>query len=143
MAETTLLAISGIDIPPYAARGLTQSLEPIGAAASMRRTVNGDLRNLGQTQFRKYASEISCSDIQHPALDGVWQGQQVVVDCVCELSYLTAGGSPERTAVPGSSRVEGDYTFYRPRLTMLVTGFQTRFDEYGAVADWSLSLEEV
>lgn len=143
MADTTLLAIAGVDIPPYSARGITQTLQPIAAAASMRRTINGVLRNLGQPQFRKYTSEISCTDQQHPALDGVWPGKEVTVDCVCELSYKTAGGSPERAAVPGSSRVDGAFTFYRPRLSMLVTGYNVRTDEWGAAVGWSLALEEV
>jgi hypothetical protein len=142
-SPTTLLAISGINIPPYSARGITQTLAPIASAASLRRTINGSLVDLSASQFRKYASTISCTDQQHPALNGVWPGLQVTVDCVCELSYLTSGGSADRTVVPSTSRVEGAYTFYRPRLTMRVMAYDIQTDEYGASVGWSLQLEEV
>jgi hypothetical protein len=67
----------------------------------------------------------------------------VTVGCISELSYLTAGGSPARTPVTGSSRTEGAYTFYRPSLTMRVVTFSQDTDEYGAETSWSLELEEV
>lgn len=140
---TTLLAISGINIPPYSARGIRQTLTPISGAANLRRTINGTLVDLSASQFRKYASTISCTDQQHPALNGVWPGLQVTVDCVCELSYLTSGGSADRTVVPGSSRTEGAYTFYRPRLTMRVLAYDIQTDEWGASVGWTLQLEEV
>jgi hypothetical protein len=110
---------------------------------NLRRTINGTLIDLAPPQFRKYASEITGNDQTSPALSGVWPGRQVVVDCVSELSYATTGGAPERTVVPGSSRVDGDYTFYRPRLTFRVTDYSQDTDEWGAVVSWSLSLEEV
>jgi hypothetical protein len=109
----TLLEINGIDIPPYASRGLTQTLEPIDQAKQTRRTVNGVLKDISAIQFQKYKSSITCTDQQSPGLDGVWPGLVVVVDCVAELSYKT-GGSPDRSIVTDSSRVDGDWTFYRP-----------------------------
>lgn len=135
--------LTGMGASPYALRGVTQTLTPIEAAVQMRRTVNGALVDISASQFRKYASTIACEDQVPPALDGIWPGQQLTVDCVAELSYLTAGGSAQRTAVAGSSRAEGLYTFYRPQLTMRVIGFQTQTDEYGAVVAWQLDLEEV
>jgi hypothetical protein len=139
----TLLSIQGIDLPPYATRSLTQTLEPIDQAKQTKRTVNGALKDVSAPQFQKYKSTITCTDQQDPGLDGVWPGLQVVVDCVSELSYKTATGSPERTAVSGSSRTDGDWTFYRPQLTMRVTGYSTQTDEYGAAVGWQLDLEEV
>lgn len=141
-AFQTLLSFSGIGVPPYSARGLTQSLEPIDIAANLRRTVNGVLKDISFDGFHKYKSTISCSDQRVPAVDGVWPGKEIVVDCVQELCYLTTGGGPARTAVSGSSRVEGSYTYYRPRLTMLVTTFSTTLDEYGATVGWQMTLEE-
>ncbi|MES2845643.1 MAG: hypothetical protein V4747_11490 [Pseudomonadota bacterium] len=138
----TLLTIVGVGLTPYSARGLSQTLEPISQAASMRRTVNGSLIDLSAPEFRKYQSQIRCNDLDAPALDGVWPGQLVTVDCVAELSYLTSGGSPARTVVSGSSRTVGSYTFYRPQLSMRITGFQTQYDEWGAEVGWSLDLEE-
>jgi hypothetical protein len=61
MSDDTLLVLTGIGIPDYSARGLTQTLEPIEAALSQRRTVNGGLKDLSFAQFRKYKSSISCA----------------------------------------------------------------------------------
>jgi hypothetical protein len=142
MSET-VLTLSGVGVPPWSARGLTQTLEPIDAAAQLRRTVNGALRDLGYAPFRKYRSTISCADQEPPAVDGVWPGRSVTVACVAELSFLTSSGSPSRPVVAGSERTEGDFTLYRPHLTMLVTEFSISRDEYNATVSWQLQLEEV
>ena len=138
-----VLTLSGIGVPPYSARGASQTLEPIGSSQQLRRTINGELIDISRAEFRKYRSTISCVDQQPPAIDGVWPGQVLTVGCISELSYLTAGGAPARPLVSGSSRTEGDYTFYRPSLTMRVVAFSQDTDEYGAVVSWSLQLEEV
>ncbi len=139
----TWLAITGPGIADYSARGLTQTLDPIDASAVMARTVNGALIDLSPPQMRKYKSSISCNDTEMPALDGVWPGMVLTVDCVAELGYLTAGGTPGRTVVTGSSRVSGAWTYYRPRLDMRVMQYSVSRDEYGAMTDWSLDLEEI
>ena len=139
----TVLALTGIGVSPYASRGLTQTLAPIQQAAQLRRTVNGDLKDLSFAGFRKYTSSISGSDMKPPVCDGIWPGKQVTVDCISQLSYITAGGAPERPVVPGSSYTDGLLTFYRPRLTMLVTSWSAQEDEYGATVGWTLNLEEV
>jgi hypothetical protein len=141
MSNDTLLVLSGIGIPDYSARGVTQTLQPIEAAASLRRTVNGALKDLSFPQFRKYRSNIACVDQEPPAVDGVWPGRVVTVDCVAELSHPLAG-TPSRTVVPGSNRTEGEFVFYRPRLQMLVLGFSLNKDEYGAAVQWQMDLEE-
>lgn len=138
-----VLTLSGIGVPPWSARGASQTLEPIEAARQLRRTVNGDLIDLSRPEFRKYRSTISCADQQPPAVDGVWPGQVLTIGCLAELSYKTSGGTPARPAVSGSSRTEGDYTVYRPSLTMRVVSFSQDTDEYGATVSWSLELEEV
>lgn len=140
--SNTLLLLSGIGVPDYSARGLTQTLEPIEASANLRRTINGALKDLSFAQFRKYKSTISCQDQEPPAVDGVWPGRVVTVDCVAELSYPT-GGAPARTIVAGSSRTDGAFIFYRPQLQMLVTRFSVNRDEYGASVQWQMDLEEV
>lgn len=141
MANETLLVLSGHGVAPYSARGLTQTLEPIEATKNVRRSINGTLKDLSQPQFRKYKSTISCSDQLAPALDGVWPGLQLTVDCVAELSYKTVGGSAQRTVV--ATRTEGAFTYYRPRLTMRVIAYTTQEDEYGRTVQWSLELEEI
>lgn len=142
MAGETVLSITGIGVPPYSARGLSQTLQLIDAAADFRRTVNGELINTADPIFRKYRSTITCNDNDAPAFDGLAKGTQVVVDCVYELGYPTATGSPQRPVVPGSVRVEGDFTYYRPRLSMTVTDFDATADEYGGQTSWRLDLEE-
>ncbi len=139
---TTLLTLAGVSVPPYSARGLTQTLEPIEASVQLKRTVNGALADLSYEPFRKYKSTISCQDQEPPAVDGVWPGQIVTVECVAELCFVTAGGSPTRLPVVDSERVEGDFTFYRPTLTMRVTGLSVTRDEYGSAVSWQLQLEE-
>ena len=142
-ATKTLLVISGASgIPLYSARGLTQVLTPIEASSQIERSINGEVMDLSHPQFRKYDSEISCTDVETPALDGVWPGMEVEVECVAELSYPTSGGSPQREVVSGSSRVEGDFTFYRPVLQMVVVSFDIQLEEYAADYQWTLRLTE-
>lgn len=139
----SVLVITGIDASPYALRGATQTLQPIDQSVQLRRTINGSLVDLSDSAFRRYRSSITGSDQLPPAFDGIWPGQEVTVECISELSYKTSGGSPARDVVTGSSRTDGDYTFYRPELTMRVVSFTQDTDEYGATVSWSLELEEV
>lgn len=124
-------------IPLYSARGLSQTLEPIDAAVQVDYDVNGEAMDLSWEQFRKYKSEVSCTDVEQPAFDGVWPGEELVIDCVKEMAYRTGAlGAPFRTIVPDSSRIEGSFTFYRPRLTMVFLGFAGSLDEYAADVRW-------
>ena len=139
----TVLAIDGIHIAPQSARFINQTFGFIEQAKQARRTVNGRLKDNSAIQFRKYKSTISCSDMNGLSFDKNWPGKTVVVDCVAELSYLTAGGSPGRTVVTGSSRISGDTTFFCPQLTMLVMDYNIQEDNTGKVVAWNLDLEEV
>jgi hypothetical protein len=145
--DNTLLVLTGVGIPPYSARGLRQTLTPIGASISLRRTVNGSLTDLSASQFQKYASTISGDDQEPPAVDGVWPGRTVTVDCLQELTVAgeetTDAPDLGRDIVPGSIRYSNGFIFYRPRLTMLVTGFNVEGDEWAAGVSWSMNLEEV
>ena len=141
MSDTDLV-LTGIGIPDFSARGLRENLRPI-EGGSLRRTVNGALVDVTESSFRKYALAITGSDQEPPAFDSTWRGQSVTVDALTKLSYPTSGGSPGRTVVPGSSVVNGSFTVYRPRLTMLVVDWTLERDEWGAVIGWSLDLEEV
>ncbi|TBA16106.1 hypothetical protein [Rhizobium ruizarguesonis] len=143
MANETVLVLTGIGVAPYSARGLEQDLQPIDGAGQLRRTVNGTLVDLSETQLRKFTSTISGTDQLSPAVNGVWPGRTVTVDCIAELCYPTSGGSPDRSVVSGSSRIEGAMTYYRPQLAMMVKDWQLRRDEYGAQVSWTLELEEV
>ena len=133
------LVIAGIGLPAASIRGVTQTLEPIGAAAQLMRTVNGALVDVSAAAFRKYASTIRCSDQPPPALDGVWPGALVTVDCVAELAH-PQGGSPARTVV--ASRTEDGFVYYRPQLSMRVLSFDVDRDAWGATVAWTMTLEE-
>src|SRR5437899_5822544 len=96
-------------LTPYSARGLTQTFELLtgaggqGGGAWLRRDVNGTLRSIADTRFRKYKSTITCNDGETPCLDNAWVGITVNVSCAFEFSY-PVGGSPTRPVVSGSSR---------------------------------------
>ena len=141
----TLLTISGLGEFQYQARGLTQTLEVIKEAAQQKRTVNGVLIDISNPVFRKYASKITCMDVDAPPLDNLWPGTPVTVYCAASLCYLTGNpGSPAREAVSGSIYVQGNYTFYRPVLEMLVVNNpHESFDEWKSDVQWELDLEEV
>jgi hypothetical protein len=139
----TVLAITGVGVQPYSCRGAKQELSNIDQAAQLRRDVNGNLTDISFSGFKKFKSTISCSDMVAPSFDGKWPGLQVVVDCISELSFVTATETQQRPEVPGSMRIDGDFTIYRPRLTMRIMAMSTSTDEYDANCDWSIDLEEV
>lgn len=132
-------------VNPFSARGLSGTLSPIAMAAGdakLARTVNGTLISLAAPQMRKYRLEVSGNDQAPPALDGLWVGMLVSVDCMVELAHRT-GTVPSRAGVPGSARTEGDYVYYMPRLSMLVVEYEVQRSEWAAEVSWSLALEEV
>jgi len=139
----TDLVLSGHGIPRYSARGLTQTLTLIDAAAQLFYSVNGTLLNFSPPQFRKFKSTISCTDVLPAALAALWPGVIVDVDCISPISYLPIIGSPvpDRTVV--RSEVVHDYTYDWLRLTMGVMGPWTQStDEYAAQTSWQLDLSE-
>lgn len=104
----TLLVLTGIGVPRFAARGLTESLAPIDLG-ELRRDINGVLRDLTEPSLdRRYGLTISGGDVRPMALDGVWRGKELTVDCVTELGKAgtfaagTATVALDRVPVPGS-----------------------------------------
>lgn len=141
--DFTLLRISGAEVPPFSARGLTQTIEPISAAFKFERAVNGALVDLSIPSMKLYRSRISCNDLNSPAIDGLSKGTEVTIECINEFCFPTAAPSlQERIAVSGSIRIEGNFTFYRPILNMICVGFNISTDEYGAAVSWSYEFEE-
>ena len=139
----TLLVMTPIGVPLYSARGLTQTLTPVQEAKpAPQRTINGEARFLGGSQMRKYESTITCTDQNAPPFDGLWPGEEIVVECVCELSYKTSGGGPDRGAVTCSSRTVGDFTLYRPIMNFMVVDYNQSFAEYPHDYQWQLTLTE-
>lgn len=143
LSDSTLLVLSGMGLPEWSARQLKQTFRPIRQTGQQFRTINGELIDLSETQFQKYKSTITSNDMQHASLDGVFPGQTLVVDCIFELAYDGNSGGPDRAIVPGSEREEGGFSFYRPRMTMMVMDFRSNTDEWGAQVSWRLELEEI
>ena len=81
----TQLVINRGGFPPFSARGCKQTLQP-RINGELRRTINGDLFYTGQKQPRKYVSTITCHDETSPALEGLWRGESVMVQCIQRLS---------------------------------------------------------
>ena len=140
--DDTILVLTGIGIPDFSARGLTETIEMIEGVGELRRTVNGASIDVTAVQFQKFKVRIETTDQEPPAFNGVWIGKQVTVDLVSRWSYLTSGGSPDRTIVPGSSVVNGLFTSYRPQLICRVALFSQRTEEWAANRGWSLDLVE-
>lgn len=148
----TILRLTGMGIPPYSARGISQTLTSTSGASVQRRTINGTLTDVSDPLFQKYVSNLQASDVDPPALEGRWPGMQLTVDCIPELVVEgEADGTEEsttelsfaRTHVPGSVRQADGFIFYRPQLVMLITAFSVNHDEWGRVVNWSMDLEEV
>lgn len=140
----TLLRLEGMGVFPYSARGLTQSLNPIQQAAHIERTINGGLIDLSYTAMQKYASTISGSDHRPPACEGVWPGKILIVDCICELAKEGSDIDFDRPVVDYDDiRYEAGFTFYRPRLIMMVMNWSMDEDEWARGVQWQLELEEV
>ena len=143
MAVDTLLTISGGGLPPYSARGLSETFDDIEAALYPRRTLNGTLRNLAPSQLQKVRLIITCTDQRAPKINGLRKGSIVTVNCATEIPYLTATESPAHSVVSGSSRVEGDYTYYRPSFSMMVMACPVTNAEWEASIGWEIELEEI
>ena len=144
IADDTLLTISGLGGFQYQARGLSQTMSVIAQTKQQVRTINGNMRDVSNPAFRKFASKITCTDVDAPPLDGLFPGMIVTVQCAVEFVYLIGNsGSPFRNPVSGSEYTQGDYTHYRPELEMMVMDVQHTLDEWKHDNGWELDLEEV
>lgn len=137
----TILVLSGLGIPDYSARGLTQTIDTAEGQGAFERDINNSLVDLSPPFAKKFKSSISAEDVEAPAFNGSPIGLLLTVDCVYEFSRL-AGDAPLRPVVPGSERTVGAWVHYRPQLEMIVTGFNGSRNEWGNMTNWSLDLEE-
>lgn len=133
MPFATLVSITGDGIPEsflgdYAARGLTMSLTQIDAAKRMRRTINGELKDISRAQFKKYAVTLQCSDHESLPFVETPVGTLATVRCLPHL-----GTTGEETG--------GDPIVLE--LEMMITDWQVQREEWQAQTGWSLSLSEV
>jgi hypothetical protein len=138
------LRLSGIGVPPYSSRDLSEVLTIIDNDDVVR-TINKELVDFGELdeEGHKYKVTITGHDMRPPACSGVWKGKIVTVDCITYLAYDTLTGTPERTVVPGSVIVEAGFTYYRPRLLCRVMDWSTDTPEYQAQCNWTMVLEEI
>lgn len=137
----TVLVISGVGLSPFACRFATQTYAVL--SGTFERTVNGKLVSTSAPeQVQKYTTTITFNDTDSPGFDGLFVGRRVIVDWIQEFSFLTVGGVPAREVVEGSLRVEGDSTFYRPRMPMLVKGISGSTPEWDGMSPAQLDLEE-
>jgi len=141
--DFTTLVLDGIGVAPYTARGITQTLEPIEESGHLERAVDGTIIDLSIPEMKLFRVSISCTDQEAPALSGIWPGKAFTLHSVEELSFPTASPElQERPEVPGSVRIVGDYTFYRPILNMVCYTWQTQIVEYGREINWKLDAQE-
>lgn len=163
----TVLTLTLGGLPPLSARGCEQILKPI-QLGKMVRTVNGELIYMGE-QGLKYQSIIRAKDRTVLAVNGLYPGVKVDVGCVQPLfeKMEKTSHTPMRPFVEGSLCVidqnqealeffiKGDkvylsektskdvYIYYRPILTMRVTDFLIRTNEWTFESSWELFLEEI
>ena len=77
----THLEVTGIGFPKWSARGVKQTLEPIGGGEP-RRTINGELLDTPSLCAGKYRTLLSGTDKNMPAFAHLRKGLQVEVSCV-------------------------------------------------------------
>lgn len=99
----TKLDLGSIALLPGSDRSISETLEPIGEASQLRRTINGRLVNTGDASFRKYRVSLSGNDLRPPALDGVWPGMEIEIGAITEL--VKHDLSPIMWTMPDGSRV--------------------------------------
>lgn len=148
MSEDTNLKIKPQDgsgdivMPAGSSFGVSTSIRLIGAAASMRRTVNGRLVVIADPAFRKYAVSINASDMILPPIFDLYTGQRVTVELATIIRER--GQIPTRPYVFDTLQTGNGWIEYRPILVCLVVEPPEMSDEeYAGTASWSIELEEV
>jgi len=172
MPQESDLKIKGVGFPLLSCRDATQTLTPI-RHGEMRRSVNGELCYVGTNRHHKYQSRIRCADQNLPAIQQVWVGAIVEVDCISPLWESFPLGDEETTQKLSRPLVEGsllvkhtdntpvDFQWedgiltlpegegktvmvsYRPCLKMRITSFDFKEVEWQEERGWQLGLEEI
>ena len=157
---------AAIPLPLGSSRQLSVSVEPIEASAQLRRTINGELRDLSDPAFRRYRVTLSATDQVPPAIGALWPGDLVDVEVPYDLTEPVIAGAATLTRdladntefyaydaaglnVPAAcagrelSAPGAAYVTYRPRLACRVSQRSERAVDRQATSEWSLVLEEV
>ena len=163
-----ILGIAGL--PQERARNCTQELIPI-ANGNFKKSINGNLLFVETSKRQKYRSIISCSDSLSPIIDKIWIGSQINIGCIQNLWQVIRPGETIldliRPAVFDSIRVidklgqnvpysisgkrillkksslQKTFVSFRPWLTMLVTNFSMKTNEWEMESGWKLESEEI
>lgn len=163
-----ILGIAGL--PQERARNCVQELLPI-ANGNFKKSVNGNLLFVETSKRQKYRSVISCSDSLSPIIDKIWIGSQINVGCIQNLWQIIRPGETIldliRPAVSESIHVVNNlgqtvhysvsgkrillkkssdqktFVSFRPWLTMLVTNFSMKTNEWEMESGWKLESEEI
>ncbi len=163
-----ILGISGL--PQERAKKCVQELFPI-ANGEFKKSINGNLLFVETSNRQKYRSVISCSDLFSPVIDKIWIGTQINVGCIQNLWQVIYPGETEtdliRPAVADSINVidhlgqnvshsisenkitlkkssnQKIFVSFRPWLTMVVTNFSMKTNEWAMECGWRLESEEI
>lgn len=163
-----VLGISGL--PQERAKKCVQELFPI-ANGEFKKSINGNLLFVETSDRQKYRSVISCSDLFSPVIDKIWIGTQINVGCIQNLWQVIYPGETElnliRPAVIDSINVidrlgkevqhlvsgnqvilkkpsdKKTFVSFRPWLTMMVTNFSMKTNEWAMECGWKLESEEI
>ncbi len=163
-----ILGISGL--PQERAKKCVQELFPI-ANGEFKKSINGNLLFIESSNRQKYRSVISCDDLFSPIIDKIWIGTQINVGCIQNLWQVIYPGETAvdliRPAVTGSINIvdhlgqnvshsiSGDrvmlkkssdqkiFVSFRPWLTMVVTNFSMKTNEWAMECGWRLESEEI
>lgn len=134
---------AGLALPPYSARGVKCNFEQVEGNDPVQ-ACSGVMIDMSHEQFDKLKVTLTCTDVRTPLMNKAWKGQVVTIDCPSERGFATATGQQDRPAVPDAygagldTRVDGANTFYRPRLTCMITEVTHGFDEYPANYSWQI-----
>lgn len=163
-----VLGIAGL--PQERAKKCVQELFPI-ANGEFKKSISGSLVFLETSNRQKYRSVISCSDLFFPIIDKLWIGTQINVGCIQNLWQVVYPGETEielnRSAIASSINVtdylgedvpfsvsgnritlkksydQKVFVSFRPWLTMIVTNFSMKTNEWAMECGWRLESEEI
>ena len=163
-----ILGIAGL--PQERAKNCVQELFPV-ANGEFKKSINGNLFFVETSNRQKYRSIISCSDLNSPIINKIWIGTQINVGCIQNLCQVIQPGETVldlvRPAVANSIRVtnclgqsvlhsilgnqillqkpnnQKFFVSFKPWLTMLVTNFSMKTNEWKMESGWTLELEEI
>jgi hypothetical protein len=118
MANTDLV-ITGVALPDCATRGMVEEIGLIDQSRQLKRTVNGTLIDLSDTNFRKRKWRVSGRDLRAPNFSAVWPGMRVTITTATEMD-----NSP--LIIVG-----------------MLADWSTSFNEWEAEMSWTMDVEEV